>query len=517
VKKAIAETAEAVYRDLSSSDQERVRDIFMRLTRLDEEALTAEERRDTRQRVRLEALTPRGSDPGQAKALVKRLADARLIVTTRNAATGQDEVEVAHEALIRYWPRLREWLDEDRTDLRVLASVHSAVQEWQKDRADESRLTHHGARPTDAERLLVHPRLGLNREEADYLHACRTRQERQEHQQRRYRRRIVQVSVAGAAIALGLAAWAWVLRNQADEDRKAAVTAKTETQITLANELFQPLGLDSGGMSRAELSALTTLASRSEKQMQVRVLFIQKALETPASAQRFANRGAPAIQATVGLNRALGARVAEILRKKLEDREECIATRTAAALALTEVDLADDGLLELTARELVGGLKDGNPIVPVEELARNIVHSTRRLPPDRAATHLDPAAKLLVEALAKEQDSSARAALARGLVEVCKALPSDRAATYLLRSFAQYPQLQSGFIPAISEVAGRCSLPDLIRSLEHPVCYGQARQVFLRRVEQLAERQFQTRWEMVAWLIKNHPEIDLSRPPQEVD
>src|SRR5439155_1293494 len=50
VKQAIAETAEAVYRDLSSSDQEQVREIFARLTRLDEEAVNAEERRDTRQR-----------------------------------------------------------------------------------------------------------------------------------------------------------------------------------------------------------------------------------------------------------------------------------------------------------------------------------------------------------------------------------------------------------------------------------------------------------------------------------
>src|SRR5262249_44618646 len=134
------------------------------------------------------------------------------------------------------------------------------------------------------------------------------------------------------------------LYHSAEKAKGEANEARRETDFTLANELFRPLGLASEGMSRVELGALATLASLSEKQDRVRVLFIQKALETPANAQRFANRFAPAIQATVGLNRALGAQVTEILRKKLEDREEYITTRTAAALALSELDPADDGL-----------------------------------------------------------------------------------------------------------------------------------------------------------------------------
>src|SRR5262249_48046952 len=126
---------------------------------------------------RLAELTPARSDPAHTKALVKRLADQRLIVTGVSA-TGREEVEVAHEALIRYWKRMRQWLDEDRADLRVLASVRSATQEWQKNQADESLLTHHGSRLDEAEGLLSHPRLGLNREEAEYLRACKNRQER---------------------------------------------------------------------------------------------------------------------------------------------------------------------------------------------------------------------------------------------------------------------------------------------------------------------------------------------------
>src|SRR5262249_5502661 len=161
--KAIAETAEAFYRELPREDQERVRDIFLRLTRLGDDDGDGE-RRDTRQRVELDELTPAGGDPAETKRLVKRLADegARHRVSGLSKSTKKEEVEVAHEALIRYWPRLRQWLDEDRGDLRMLAVVRSAAQQWQKNPADESRLTHHGARLTEAERLLSHPRIKLS-------------------------------------------------------------------------------------------------------------------------------------------------------------------------------------------------------------------------------------------------------------------------------------------------------------------------------------------------------------------
>ena len=59
------------------------------------------------------------------------VAAARLVVTSRNAATDQEEVEVAHEALIRYWAELRGWLDEDRTSLRLRETISQAAQAWE--------------------------------------------------------------------------------------------------------------------------------------------------------------------------------------------------------------------------------------------------------------------------------------------------------------------------------------------------------------------------------------------------
>jgi hypothetical protein len=58
-----------------------MRDIFVRLTRLGEDAAPGTERRDTRRRVALEELVPAGGDAAATKALVARLASAGLVVT----------------------------------------------------------------------------------------------------------------------------------------------------------------------------------------------------------------------------------------------------------------------------------------------------------------------------------------------------------------------------------------------------------------------------------------------------
>jgi WD40 repeat protein len=275
VKRAIAETAEAVYRDLSSSEQERIRDIFGRLTRLDEDSLPSERRRDTRQRVWLEELVPAGSNLPETKGLVKRLADNRLVVTSMNAATGREEIEVAHEALIRHWPRLRGWLDEDRTSLRLRAGIRESARQWQAEGEDESWLEHRGSRLDDAEKLRGRPRFSLNAIEQAYIEACAALREREKaeaerrqqekleaaqrlaqesearrqaevearHQAERraeqeaassHRLRRLAATIAGLAlVAMGLAAAAWMYKHRADNN---AQVAETNAQTAKENE-----------------------------------------------------------------------------------------------------------------------------------------------------------------------------------------------------------------------------------------------------------------------------------------
>ena len=74
-----------------------MRNIFLRLTRLDEDPAAGIERRDTRRRVALDELVPAGSERRQTIELINRLADARLVITGVDPVSGQEEVEVSHE------------------------------------------------------------------------------------------------------------------------------------------------------------------------------------------------------------------------------------------------------------------------------------------------------------------------------------------------------------------------------------------------------------------------------------
>ena len=91
----------------------------------------------------------------------------------------QVEVEVAHEALIRHWPRLRAWLDQDRAALLLRESVREAAQEWEQHDRDESYLAHRGRRLAEAEALTNHPRFTLNAQERAYLDAAVALRERE--------------------------------------------------------------------------------------------------------------------------------------------------------------------------------------------------------------------------------------------------------------------------------------------------------------------------------------------------
>ncbi len=143
VRGAIAKTADAVYLGLMPDEQAIARNIFLRLTELGEGT------QDTRRRVGLAELIPAAEQAWAVSRVLKTLTDARLVTTDKDVVSGVQTVEVAHEALIRAWPRLRGWLAEDRAGLRVHRALTEAALAWQKlDREPGSLLR--GARLAEA-------------------------------------------------------------------------------------------------------------------------------------------------------------------------------------------------------------------------------------------------------------------------------------------------------------------------------------------------------------------------------
>ena len=121
VRGAIAEFAEAVFSDRFNQEQRAIaRRIFLRLTELGDETATG----DTRRRATFDELILKPEEAIATRTVLKVLADTRLITTNENSA------EVAHEALIREWPRLRGWLEDNREGLRLHQNLTEMVQEW---------------------------------------------------------------------------------------------------------------------------------------------------------------------------------------------------------------------------------------------------------------------------------------------------------------------------------------------------------------------------------------------------
>jgi formylglycine-generating enzyme required for sulfatase activity len=133
VQGAIARTADATYRQLSADQQTIARNIFLRLTELSEGP------QDTRRRANLSELIPQQDNALAVIEILKLLVDARLVTTHEETA------EVAHEALIREWPVLRQWLEENRAGLRLYRQLTQATQTWKDNNQDKSYL-YRGAR-----------------------------------------------------------------------------------------------------------------------------------------------------------------------------------------------------------------------------------------------------------------------------------------------------------------------------------------------------------------------------------
>ena len=157
---ALAQTARHLYRSFSAEQQAVARRIFLRLTELGEGT------QDTRRRAALNELASGAEQPFQVQVVLQALAGARLVTTQ------QDCAEVAHEALIREWPTLRGWLDEDRDGLRVQRHLTQAAAEWERRGRDPGDL-YRGARLAWAQERAGEHAASLSAAESEFLRASR--------------------------------------------------------------------------------------------------------------------------------------------------------------------------------------------------------------------------------------------------------------------------------------------------------------------------------------------------------
>jgi WD40 repeat protein/class 3 adenylate cyclase len=194
---AVAQTADDLLESLPAESRPLARGVFVRLTNLGEDGAA------TRRRVRTDELVPEDTSPQVVDALLEQLADARLLTL------GEGTAEVAHEVLIREWPTLRGWLEEDRDGLRLHRQLGDAARMWDAGGREPSDL-YRGPRLLAASEWVRAHRPALNATELSFIDAGMEETDRDRRRQLRTNRRLRGL-LAGAVTLLALAIVAGVI------------------------------------------------------------------------------------------------------------------------------------------------------------------------------------------------------------------------------------------------------------------------------------------------------------------
>lgn len=209
---ALRQTAEEVYHSFEPRQRQVAGDLFLRLTALGEGTA------DTKRRITRAELDSQDAD---LALVLERLAAARLLTLDR------DTVEIAHEALIRSWPRLCEWLTEDREALHLHRRLTESAADWDSHGQDPG-LLYRGARLAAWERQ---PETALNDQERKFLTASRAGSLREQAAARR-RRNLVVMGLSCALVVVSLLAGLAVV--QADRVATERDLASHRQQVATA-------------------------------------------------------------------------------------------------------------------------------------------------------------------------------------------------------------------------------------------------------------------------------------------
>ncbi|MDX3661617.1 hypothetical protein PV646_30305 [Streptomyces sp. ID05-26A] len=209
---ALTRTAESVFAGLTERQQEVVRSLFLRLTAIGDGT------EDTKRRIHRDEL----DDEPDTALVLEALTTHRLITVDH------DRVEITHEALLRCWPRLREWLAADRDGLRAHRDLAESAAVWESLDRDPGALVR-GARLGAFRPWLAEPPHPLTAREREFLTSSVTAESAELASTRKDRRRL-QVLVGLLTLLLiivtGISVTAMQATREATNQRNSALSQK---------------------------------------------------------------------------------------------------------------------------------------------------------------------------------------------------------------------------------------------------------------------------------------------------
>ena len=276
---SLSRQADEIYNSSDEADRAGVRRLFSRLV------APGEGNEDTRRRVVVSDLA------GVPQRVVAAYVDRRLLTGDRDRLTREPTVEVAHEVLLRSWPRLRSWLVEDRSWLRELRGLSAAAAQWDNGGCVVDDL-YGGARlAVVSELVTAHPE-ALTELEQRFLDqsldqsAAKEREARRRlddkvRQNKRLRRSLVGIVVV-LAMAIGAGVVAFGQRRNAEQQRSDALAAKGKAQKSAADART--------AQTASELTTLaaTSLSTRSSQRDLAALLAVESWKRSPNATSKSA-------------------------------------------------------------------------------------------------------------------------------------------------------------------------------------------------------------------------------------
>ena len=303
VMQALENTAEEIYDAMLPEEQVATKRIMMRMVQ------PSQGFEVTRARVRRRSLYQAGEATDRIDRVLQKWIDAHLIHLNKGDTDEDDQLEVAHEALVRNWPRMVDWLDEERVLLRHRQRLMTQAEHWSENGREPELLLRGSAL------LEVQGFDDLNPLEREFIDASYAERDREELEKEKIRQRERRFSVALAVLAvfsiLGVLAVFYVNQKaQAIQTEAAELAAGAAELAADAAELAAASTSDAAvaNVARAEatraaadaiLSQLTAVAiAKTSTQQALQVQITATAQEAVVAAQAGAIETSQAQNAT---------------------------------------------------------------------------------------------------------------------------------------------------------------------------------------------------------------------------
>jgi WD40 repeat protein len=226
---AIESQADRILNNLSPDENITAQQLFLRLVTLGEGV------EDTRRRIHRSSLNvPQINQPNLEKIL-DLFSHSRLLIFDRDKETREPTIEIAHEAMLKHWKVLREWIEANRNALRIEQQLNQQTQLWLDENREMSFLAT-GARLEQFEEMKGNVNVILQDDARQYLKASSDQRLRAQ----RLRTGLFATAVLAAVIFGILAVFASsesmranAARDQADAESRVAISRELSIRSLL--------------------------------------------------------------------------------------------------------------------------------------------------------------------------------------------------------------------------------------------------------------------------------------------